>query len=89
MIKPFKRNPKYPDNLVLDGKLIAAGRATVQGNQIQFKPDPKASSRAMLDDHHAIILQVAQARESIRLTCTTTDRQSSTNEVWLFSKQIQ
>lgn len=87
MIKPLKRNPKYPDNLVLNDKLIAAGRAAVQENKVQFKPDPKASQKAMLYDNHTIILQVAETHESIRLTCTEADRASSTDDVWLFSKQ--
>lgn len=87
MIKPLKRNPKYPDNLVLNDKLIAAGKAAVQENQVQFKPDPKASQKAMLQAGHTIILQVAETKEAILLTCTETDRKSSTDEVWFFSKQ--
>lgn len=87
MIKALRRNPKYPDNLVANDKLIAAGRAAVQENRVEFKPDPKASQKGMLYDHRTIILQVAETNESIRITCTEADRESSTDEVWFFSKQ--
>lgn len=87
MIRPLKRNPKYPDNLVLNDKLIAAGKAAVQESKVQFNPDPHASQKAMLHADHTIILQVAETNESIRLTCTEADRKSSTDEMWFFSKQ--
>lgn len=87
MIKPLKRNPKYPDNLVLNDRLIAAGKASVQEYKVQFKPDPKASQIAMLQADQPIVLQVAETKESIRLTCTEADRKSCTDMVWFFSKQ--
>lgn len=85
-IKPIKRSTKYPDNIVVNGKLIAAGKATVQQTRVRFKIDPKTSNRAMLDGNDKITLQVAGTNESIPLTRTKNDRQSSADGTWFFSK---